>query len=89
MRRSYLSVFEPASPTSFEVFDGKNPRKRVQRKKRWCQAIKMNAVKKFYELGLTKAVRVLIEQHPEQYKDLTPSTLQYWVQMLSPVLTTN
>ncbi|BFU26043.1 hypothetical protein KM1_238970 [Entamoeba histolytica HM-3:IMSS] len=89
MTNSKLSVFRPAEPSTFEVVDGKSPKKRVQKKKRWNQAIKLNAVKKFYELGLTKTVRTLIEEFPEQYQDLTPSTLQYWVQMLSPKLITN
>ena len=84
-RRNNLSVFKPALSSSFEIYDGSKPRK-IHKRKRWCQFIKMNAVRKYYEVGLTKAVKFLIEEKPEYYKDLTPSTLQYWVNKLTPEL---
>ena len=84
MRRNRLSAFQPADRDSFIVFDGKEPRKVKPKKKRWLQAVKMNAVRKCQMYGLSKAVKMLIEENPEQYKDLTPSTLQYWVHILSP-----
>ncbi|KAL7715371.1 Uncharacterized protein QTN25_006997 [Entamoeba marina] len=86
MRSTFLSAFEPAPTTSFAIYDGKVLRKTASKKKRWSQAVKMKAVRKFHELGLTKAVRYLTKINPEQFKDLTPSTLQYWVHILSPDL---
>ena len=44
----------------------------------------MNAVRKCHQYGLKKAIKLLIEENPTQYSQLTPSTLQYWVQILSP-----
>ena len=83
MRRHRLCVFEPVERNSFTVYDGKEPRKTKQKRKRWSEYVKMNAVRKYHQFGLTKAIRILHEENPEQYADLTPSTLQYWVQILS------
>ncbi|ELP93383.1 hypothetical protein EIN_057980 [Entamoeba invadens IP1] len=49
-------------------------------KKSWTTEQKEYAMEKAQLLGLTKATRFLQIQNQEVYGDLSPSTLQYWLQ---------
>ncbi|EDR23993.1 hypothetical protein EDI_009820 [Entamoeba dispar SAW760] len=55
-------------------------KERKYKKKRWDPQLKIKAIKKAEELGLTHATNHLQKTYPELYSDLCPSTLQYWVQ---------
>ena len=49
-------------------------------KKKWNATLKKIAVAKAKEIGLTKATRFLQVTYPNEYAELSPSTLQYWIQ---------
>ncbi|GAB1222175.1 hypothetical protein ENUP19_0246G0016 [Entamoeba nuttalli] len=69
--------------TRTERGEGSKPniiKERKYKKKRWDSRLKVEAVKKAEELGLTHATNHLQKTYPELYSDLCPSTLQYWVQ---------
>ena len=48
-------------------------------KRQWSQPLKDIAVQKAREIGLTRATRYLQNNYPAVFRDLSPSTLQYWM----------
>ncbi|KAL7714363.1 Uncharacterized protein QTN25_008139 [Entamoeba marina] len=73
--------FVVQSPSPSSIKQVTSPKHRVSRtKKRWTLQLKMEAVTKAKEIGLTKATRYLQNAYPESYGELSPSTLQYWIQ---------
>ncbi|KAL7718943.1 Uncharacterized protein QTN25_003888 [Entamoeba marina] len=72
-------VTQSPSPSNLKLVS--LPNYRVPRtKRRWSLRLKMEAVAKAKEIGLTKATRFLQNTYPESYGELSPSTLQYWIQ---------
>ena len=57
-----------------------NINKTQRMKKKWSLQLKKIAVAKAKEIGLTKATRFLQINYPNEYSELSPSTLQYWIQ---------
>ena len=49
-------------------------------KKYWSPELKAIALEKAKVLGLSKATRTLQNEMPSIFGDLSPSTLQYWIQ---------
>ncbi|ELP93664.1 hypothetical protein EIN_005650 [Entamoeba invadens IP1] len=69
-------IIQSPSPSFYKPTLPKIPRT----KKKWTVQHKKEAVKKAREIGLTKATRFLQKNYPETFCDLSPSTLQYWIQ---------
>ncbi|EMS16901.1 hypothetical protein KM1_143140 [Entamoeba histolytica HM-3:IMSS] len=69
------------SPSPMDFKKSTIPVPRVSRlKKKWNNELKRVAVTKAKEIGLTKATRFLQLNYPTEFGELSPSTLQYWIQ---------
>ena len=55
-----------------------SPRQKKQ-KKYWSPVQKLHAIEVAKQMGLSKATRYLQVHFPENFADLSPSTLQYWI----------
>ena len=71
-----LKITQSPTPRSVSCTPDTGPRS----KKKWNEQLKKIAVAKAKEIGLTKATRFLQIHFPNEYSDLAPSTLQYWIQ---------
>ena len=49
-------------------------------KKYWSPEMKRIALQRAHIFGLSKATRYLQQENPAVFGDLSPSTLQYWIQ---------
>ncbi|KAL7712754.1 Homeobox domain-containing protein [Entamoeba marina] len=84
----FTDNFVAATPSpSFFSEKEKSPRpvrvvatKQRSGKKYWSPEQKKQAIKKAKLFGLSKATRFLQNEFPSTFGDLSPSTLQYWVQ---------
>ena len=54
-------------------------KKKKNKKKKWSEEIKTIAVEKALQLGVTHAIDLLSAEDSATYAQLSPSTLQYWV----------
>ena len=78
----------PRSPVLNETVCSSSPKlfrplyyKPIKREKKyWSPQLKRIALQKAHLLGLSKATRCLQLENPAIFGDLSPSTLQYWIQ---------
>ena len=70
-----MKIAQSPAPKSFSA----SPEKTTRNKKKWSNQLKKIAVAKAKEIGLTKATRYLQLHYPNEYSELSPSTLQYWI----------
>ena len=83
-----IEITVPKSPDSNDYVCSSSPKlirrlyyKPIKREKKyWSPALKQIALQKAHLLGLSKATRCLQLENPAIFGDLSPSTLQYWIQ---------
>ena len=54
-------------------------KEQLKGKKFWSVEEKIFAIQKAQLMGISKALRLLQNEFPQIYGDLSPSTIQYWV----------
>ena len=81
---SFEVVHQSPAPAEEEVkerSEDKSPKKNNVKKTKikWTDEKKNLAIRTAKEIGLTKATRLLKSKYPKEFKNLSPSTVQYWL----------